>query len=320
MVRNRNHPRYGVILLPYSVSFERLLEAAQRAENLGFDSLWISDHMQRDSIPTHECWTTISAVSAVTKSISVGSLATCNSFRNPALLAKMVATISQISQGRTDLAIGIGYDKIEHEAYGYQFHQFKDRVERLSETIEILRLLWTNEKSDFNGKHWKLKGAVCKPKPAGHTPKIWVAGRNPLILKAAADGHAHGVNILPYSGVLDKRHISSFEELELITRQIDDFNLSKSLYCGDGGLVIGQNENDYESKLHKLAEIQKISSSTIRQRIENLSILHGSVKECAAQLRKLELLGFEELMIIFNGWQSGDYSNMDLFAKEFIKN
>ncbi len=116
--------RYGAILLPYSVSFERLIEATQHVEELGFDSVWISDHLQRDTTPTHECWTTISALSAWTSKILIGSLATCNSFRNPALLAKMVATVSQISCGRTDLAIGLGYDRSEHEAYGYAFPKF----------------------------------------------------------------------------------------------------------------------------------------------------------------------------------------------------
>jgi hypothetical protein len=85
-------------------------------------------------------------------------------------------------------------------------------------------------------------------------------------------------------------------------------------------LVIGKTEGDYESKLKNMAEIQNIPISKVREKIGNLSILHGSVRECATQLDRLALLGFEELMIIFTGWQSGDFSNMDLFAREFVRN
>ncbi|MDG6996614.1 MAG: LLM class flavin-dependent oxidoreductase [Nitrososphaerota archaeon] len=309
--------RYGVILLPYSVSFERLIEATTHAEELGFDSVWISDHLQRDTIPTHECWTTISALSARTSKISIGSLATCNSFRNPALLAKMVATVSQISRGRTELAIGLGYDRSEHEAYGYPFPKFEERVERLSESLDILRLLLSKKKTNFAGKYWKLHDTVCEPKPVGRMPRIWVAGRNPSVFKAAS-GRAYGINILPYSGVMEKRHISSFDELEIISKQINSFKLKRSMYCGDGGLVIGKNQGDYEARLQKLSSNQNISVSSLKQKIENLSILHGTTKECEATLDRLASLGFEELMMIFPGWQNEDYSNMDLFAREFI--
>ncbi|MCL4518628.1 MAG: LLM class flavin-dependent oxidoreductase [Thaumarchaeota archaeon] len=318
--KRSNHPRYGVILLPYSVSFERLVKTAQHAEDLGFDSVWISDHLQRDTTPTHECWTSIAALSALTSKISIGSLATCNSFRNPGLLAKMISTVSQISCGRTDFAIGLGYDKSEHQAYGYNFPEFKERVERLSETLLTLRSLWTKKKTNFEGKYWKFESTVCEPKPFGRMPRIWVAGRNHLVLKTAASGRAYGINILPYSGVMEKRRISSFEELELIAKQINRYKLNKSMYCGDSGLVIGKSKSDYEARLRRYASIQNLSISSARKKIENLSILHGATSECETELRRLATLGFEELMIIFPGWQMGDYSNMDLFAREFISN
>ncbi len=313
------HPRFGVILLPYSVTFDRLVTTAKHAEVLGFDSIWLSDHLQRDSTPTHECWTSISALSAQTNNISIGSLATCNSFRNPGLLAKMVATVSQVSQGRTELAIGLGYDKAEHEAYGYEFLPFNERVERLSETLGILHSLWTKKRTNFEGKYWKLIETICEPKPFGGKPNVWVAGRNPAVLKAAAAGHVHGINILPYSGVLDKRRISSLEELAQLSKNIGKFGLAKSMYCGDGGTVIGTNESDYEARLRKIARSGNISVSSLKERINNLSIVHGTTEECHEQIKNLSSLGFEEFMLIFPDWQRGDYSNMNLFAREFIQ-
>ena len=320
LAKKTKRPRYGAILLPYSVSFENMFKAARHAEDLGFDSIWISDHLQRGTTPTHECWTTISALSACTSKIAIGSLATCNSFRNPALLAKMVSTVSQVSQGRTDITIGIGYDKSEHEAYGYDFPPFKERVERLSETLEILRSLWTRKRSNFQGKYWKIENAECEPKPFGRVPRIWVAGRNPLVLKAASKSRAYGINMLPYSGVLENRRMSAYDELESIAKQIDRLKLKKSMYCGDGGLVIGKNASDYEARLGKVAAVQNLSTKELREKLNNLSIIHGTAKQCESTLGRLASLGFEELMMIFPGWQKGDFSNMDLFASEFIEN
>ena len=308
-------PGYGVILLPYSVSYQRILETTRHAEALGFDSVWISDHLQRGLTPTLECWSTISALIASTKRVRLGSLATCNSFRNPLLLAKMVSTIYEISPKRVELAIGLGYDPKEHAAGGFPFLSSDQRIEKLEETLQIIQSLWTRKKTTFKGKYWKIENAVCEPKPSS-LPRIWVAGRNKKLFEIASK-YAQGVNILPYSGTMENRRISSFEELEQIVDKIDSYgSLAKSLYCGDGGLVIGKDDRDYARKLKRAAYSQGLSEAQLTGRLRNLSILYGTVGECKDRCEKLARIGFEELMIIFSGWQKGNYESMDLFAKE----
>jgi len=310
--------RFGVVLLPYSVPFERLLNAARKAEEMGFDSLWIPDHLQRGQLPIFECWTTLSSLAVCTSRIRLGSLATSNSFRNPGLLAKIVATASQMSKGRIDLGIGVGYDDVEHDAYGYPFPNLEERVARLAETLKIIRALWRESKVDFDGARFRLKGAVCLPPPIG-TPRVWVAGRSDAILEAAASSGAYGVNLLPYSGTRDGRRMSSQKEIEGLVARVDSYGgLKKSMYCGDGGVVIAQSEEELSRRIGKAATLAKCSKLAMKERLRNLSALYGTVEECGTKEKALASTGFEELMLIFPGWERGDYSNMATFAQSFI--
>ncbi len=310
--------RVGVVLLPYSVSFDRVLAAARKAEELGFSSAWVPDHLQRGPLEILECWTTLSALAVSTKRIRVGSLATCNAFRNPALLSKMVATVSQISRGRVDLGIGAGYDSVEHESYGYGFPGLKDRVSALSESLQILTGLWAGSEHNFKGRHYLLEGAISLPRPLGK-PRVWVAGRSDLVLEAAAHGGAYGVNVLPYSGTGERRRISSMDDLALLARRIASFGgLGISLYGGDGGCVLAPTKAGLSRRTARAARYNGCSTSAMQGRLANLSAIHGTVDECERRVRELEALGFEEFMLIFPGWQVGDYSNMEEFARAFL--
>ncbi len=323
LIRRDARTRFGVILLPYSVSFSQISNATAHAEKLGFDSVWISDHLQRQNTQTLECWSTISALAATTTKIRIGSLATCNSSRNPSLLARIVSTISNISNGRIDLAIGLGYDKTEHVANGFQFSSFEERIERLSETLQILNFLWNSSEVNFDGKYYKLRGATSNPKPKGII-RLWVAGRSKKVLEIASK-YAYGANILPYSGTLDKRRMSSFGKIRLILAELDSLSsrrkrFGKSMYCGDGGVVIGKDERDYTKRVKKCARSEGLTAFQFEKKLGNLSTVHGTISECRSSVSAIRSLGFEEMMMIFPGWQSGDYTNMELFAKEFIGN
>ena len=117
--------------------FNRLQDAVLECEMLGYYSVWLDDHLMLNKIPILECWTTLSALSRATETIRLGTMVTCNSFRNPALLAKMAATLDNISNGRLELGIGAGVQKSEHNAYGFHFLESKSRIERLNEAVEI---------------------------------------------------------------------------------------------------------------------------------------------------------------------------------------
>ena len=154
---------------------------AQQAEDLGYDSIWVYDHVHNVPRPAHEavfeCWTTMAAISQRTSRIRLGQMVGCNSYRQPSLLAKITSTVDVISGGRLDWGIGAGWYENEYRGYGYEFPVAKDRIGMLRETVEIVRSMWTNPETTYDGQHYQLRRANCDPKPVQTPhPPIWIGG------------------------------------------------------------------------------------------------------------------------------------------------
>ena len=154
---------------------------AQQAEDLGYDSIWVYDHVHNVPRPAHEavfeCWTTMAAISQRTSRIRLGQMVGCNSYRQPSLLAKITSTVDVISGGRLDWGIGAGWYENEYRGYGYEFPAAKDRIGMLRETVEIVRSMWTNPETTYDGQHYQLRRANCDPKPVQTPhPPIWIGG------------------------------------------------------------------------------------------------------------------------------------------------
>jgi FMNH2-dependent dimethyl sulfone monooxygenase len=169
-----------------SAGFEYALEMAQIAEDLGFDSVWIPDHVENAHLnrekPILEFWTTLTAIGAVTKRVRLGGHSMNNTFRHPGLTAKIVCTLDQITGGRVILAPGSGWFADESKAYG--FEEWSDdglvRIARLDESLLIFRGLINEDCFSFEGKYFRLKDAYCNPKPVQKPyPPIWIAGDSP---------------------------------------------------------------------------------------------------------------------------------------------
>jgi alkanesulfonate monooxygenase SsuD/methylene tetrahydromethanopterin reductase-like flavin-dependent oxidoreductase (luciferase family) len=166
----------------------RSLETVERS----FDSAWLSDHMipwadwQNPATDNLEGWTTINYLMGMFRRLSFGHIVLCNSFRNPALLAKMTATLCFLSPGRFVLGIGAGWKKDEYLSYGYDFPEAAIRIGALDEAVQIIRMMWTQNQVHFNGKHFKIDGAYCNPKPSP-VPPIMIGGAGEkLTLKVVA--------------------------------------------------------------------------------------------------------------------------------------
>jgi alkanesulfonate monooxygenase SsuD/methylene tetrahydromethanopterin reductase-like flavin-dependent oxidoreductase (luciferase family) len=180
--------------LPQEMSdFEKLAEIAERCESLGYDSVWAYDHLapywmkQPQSL---ECWTLLAAVAQRTTKIKLGSLVTNVNLRNPALLAKITSTFDNISNGRLILGLGTGDSLSRNEllSYGYSFPSIDERVERLRETVLILKAMWTQDKVTFEGKYNELSNATNYPKPLQTPhPPIWIGGKHVKILDIVAE-------------------------------------------------------------------------------------------------------------------------------------
>src|SRR5262245_27768202 len=142
-------------------------EACRVAEAGGFDAFARPDHLLAEGAlapagaPLLECFTSTAALVPTTSRLRFVQTVACNSFRNPALLAKMVASLDVISGGRIELGLGAGWLAQEYEAYGFEFPPAAVRLEQLREALQLIKLLWSGDPVDYQGRHYRLRGAVC---------------------------------------------------------------------------------------------------------------------------------------------------------------
>jgi alkanesulfonate monooxygenase SsuD/methylene tetrahydromethanopterin reductase-like flavin-dependent oxidoreductase (luciferase family) len=143
-------------------AYETMTSVAQTAEEVGFTSVWLVDHFHTVPQPTQEktfeCWTTTAALARDTKTIRVGQMVTCNSYRHPALLAKMASTVDVLAHGRLNFGIGAGWYEHEYRAYGYAYPDGQQRLRHLRETLRILLAMWQEEEEHFDGAAYQVRG------------------------------------------------------------------------------------------------------------------------------------------------------------------
>lgn len=173
-------PEIGVYLPQMGFAYEQILHRTRRCEQLGIDSVWLYDHLYGPGVPDYpslEAWTLATALLAHTERIDIGHMVLCNQFRHPAVLAKMATTLDHISAGRLQLGIGSGSIEDEHNRAGLDWGTFRDRSERLGETLEILHQAFANEVIDFTGRHFTVRDMPIKPGPTRQPrPPIVVGG------------------------------------------------------------------------------------------------------------------------------------------------
>lgn len=163
-----------------SQPWEDVLTIARHAEQAGYDGVWAADHFMPNgpdvSGPVAECWTTLAALAAAVPRIRLGALVAGNTYRHPAVLAKMAATIDQIAGGRLVLGIGAGWQENEHAAYGIDFFTVKERLARLEEACQVIKALTTQERGTFQGRYYTLADAPLEPKPVQQPLPLLVGG------------------------------------------------------------------------------------------------------------------------------------------------
>jgi alkanesulfonate monooxygenase SsuD/methylene tetrahydromethanopterin reductase-like flavin-dependent oxidoreductase (luciferase family) len=170
-------------------SFNEIRGQALLSEHLGFDSIWLYDHLlyrtaKKKTTGIWESWTMLSALAAVIPRVELGFLVSCTSFRNPALLAKMAHTVDEISGGRLILGLGAGWNKPEYEAFGFPFDH---RVDRFTEALQVIRPLIKQGHVDFEGKYYTARNCEitpCSPRPDG--PPILIGSFKPRMLRLTA--------------------------------------------------------------------------------------------------------------------------------------
>lgn len=184
------HPLQFGIVRNQNMDWEPLLRHVRFFEELGFDSIWFCDHMQRPSRPDDPClegWTTLAALAALTTRPRLGLLVNSNTFRNPTLVAKEALTVDQISGGRLEVGLGAGWFEPEHERFGFDFPATGELVSRFKEGVEIIDLALRNDTISYDGKYYQVKEAPFRPRPVQQPrPPLTLGAHGPRMLKIVA--------------------------------------------------------------------------------------------------------------------------------------
>ncbi|CAN5153600.1 LLM class flavin-dependent oxidoreductase [soil metagenome] len=191
--------RFGVYVPQLKVDVATVLEQAQAAEAAGFDSFWLMDHLLAPGAPpcdTLESWTLLTAIACATTTLRLGHLVGCGPFRHPALLAKMAATVDQISGGRLDLGLGWGSVESELATFGFPVATRRERSDALGETLQILDRMFAGDPFDFTGTYFTLAGAYGLPRPVQQRIPVHIGGGGRQLTMPLVAEHADWWNCI----------------------------------------------------------------------------------------------------------------------------
>ncbi|NHI90259.1 MAG: LLM class flavin-dependent oxidoreductase [Candidatus Thorarchaeota archaeon] len=284
----------------FGYSYDDVLGIANVALENHLKGVRFSDHFMLDANATDkellDPWLLMAALVRDNEKIRVGSLVFCNSYRMPTLHAKMAATVDTLSNGRLDFAIGAGWKELEYRAMGYEFSSFSTRAEQLSEAIQIIRGIWTEEKFSFAGKHYHVHDVVSFPKPVQKPyPKIWVGTNRagPKMIELAAQ-YGDGINVA--WGFSPERTSKIFQRLEEFAdkheRNPEDISKSVGLWTR-----ILKSKDEMDERIKSGAVASGISEDDYRKRVSNS--LWGTSEIIADRLGMYQDQGVTNIVLMF---------------------
>jgi F420-dependent oxidoreductase-like protein len=283
--------RFGVHSGPQNTSFEDYRDRWLRCEELGYD--WVSDFDH--FYPIHsdpagsqfEGLTLLSAMAAHTNRVRCGMLVLGVTYRHPAVVAKMAATIDHVSGGRLELGMGAAWFELEHEQYGIPFPRIGVRMDMLDEACRILRSLWTQETTTFEGRHFQLEGARCEPKPMQeHLPLVIGGAGERRTLRIVAE-HGDIWNMLYWSDLDEYRH-----KLDVLAGHCSDVgrdpgDVRKSLTFR---ALLDEDEGAARERAHEL------HGDPLPERLQKMMIV-GTPEQCVERLRAYADLGVGDFLL-----------------------
>jgi len=308
------------------IDYETFRDTALECEKLGFDSIYLSDHVvprpntpypERDEydldVPYLECWTLLSALAVETERVKLGTFTLCNSFREPpSLLAKMAATMDHVSKGRLVFGIGAGYNEKEYVMYGVPYPKQGIRIRRLDEALTIIKMMWTEERPSFEGKYYRIKEAICNPKPLQKPyPRILIGGRGRRLTMKVVAKHTDAWNWPPAVPCTPEVYLEYCEILDknCEAEGRDPGSIVKSL--GDVCQI-----NRDKSELQKEVAKYKPDELTAEDYLKHLI---GTPEECIEKIDGYQDLGISELVLQFPSLGSGDLGDVRLFAESVME-
>jgi probable F420-dependent oxidoreductase len=296
-------PHYGFSLSSGRIAFADAATWARKAETLGFDSVWVSDHFfysferygtDPSPIASLEPMATLAGIAAVTDRVRLGTLVLCAAFRHPALLAKAATSIDLLSGGRLDIGLGAGWMAEEFGAFGYRFGSPGERFTVLEETVEVLEELFGGEAVMYEGPNVTLRQAVLAPAP-DRPPPIWLGGKGgPRLLRLAAR-HADGWNVVwRMSPEAYARKVSDVRAAcETEGRDPATFRLSVGLYS-----LIGEDEAAARAVFERgRAAAPGNAMADDDEETWRADTLSGTSEQILERIAAFETLGVEEIIV-----------------------
>ena len=294
---------------------------AEAADTGPWESVWVYDHFHTVPVPTtevtHEAWTLMASLAAVTSKVRLGQMCTCMGYRNPAYLAKVAATIDLVSGGRVEMGIGGGWYEHEWRAYGYGFPSAGQRLGMLDEGVQIMSQLWKTGTATLDGRYYQVDGARGYPQPLqdGGIP-LWIAGGGEKkTLRIAAqyarytnfDGSPEGFE--HKSGILRNHCTELGRDFDAITRSAN-YNVE-----------IGSTEKEVSDRLEWIRAHYEplVDASTLESTVESFRTgpLVGTPEQIVSKLQSLQDLGMTYAITYFSE-AAYDRSGIELFEREVV--
>ncbi len=309
---------YGVQIEPqFGFTFDEIKGIVQYAEEIGMTHTWFSDHfmLKADSIEQNsfECISAMMAAASYTQKLRIGPLVLSNSYRYPAVLAKQIACLDQYSKGRIEFGYGAGWKEMEYNAYGIEFPSAGTRIKQLEEALQIIKSLWTENITNFDGDYYKIKDAVAAPKPYQKPyPTIWIGlgSGKPKMTKLAAK-YAEGINYvwaIPPEELKEK-----FDEFDGIVKEIgrDPASIKKSY----GALtdIYADEEAKKEAK-KKAAEERKVPIEEVEKGMKRALV--GTKEEIIEKMKEYKKLKLDHFIIMFP--YQKELEQMKIFKEEIF--
>jgi F420-dependent oxidoreductase-like protein len=290
-ITNRPQMRFGLQLSSFpagahpSAFAERLAEVASVAEGAGFTSIWLMDHMVQipqvgrvwEDLP--ESWTTLSWIAARTTKVRVGTLVTGVTLRNPAHLAKIVATVDVLSGGRALCGVGLGWWDWEHRLYGWEFPGVADRYALLEDTLRLLRLMWGPGSPAFNGDVLSVPEAICYPRPLQEHVPILIGGSGERRTLRVAALHADACNLFGDPSAVERKVSILNRHCEEVGRPRDEVrvtHLSTAVVAGSRREVDADVDRLRSGQATREQAAQRFGAGTVEDQVERYEQLAGA--------------------------------------------
>jgi F420-dependent oxidoreductase-like protein len=303
--------RFGLQTAPQNTTWPELRATWKLIDSLGYDTAWTFDHffpiLSDPSGPCFEGWISLAALVAETSRVQAGVLVTGNTYRHPAVLAKMAATLDHVSGGRLIMGMGAAWFEMEHNAYGIPFHTTAERIHRLDEAAEIVKRLWSEKQVTFAGRYYQLKDAYCEPKPLQQPrPPIMIGGSGEKLTLRVVARHADQWNTFGSPELFRHKIEVLREHCGVVGRSFNDIEVSWA-----GAALVTDSRAEKDELLRRFAAAFGITPEQYE-----LGALVGSASEVRDRIAQFIDVGVTHFIPIAN--TPFNHESIRRFAEEVI--